>query len=231
MHGGGPTVKPGTPLSEEYKQENIELVESGCENLTAHIETVKLSGVTPVVCINGFETDTKSEIELVRKICEQNGAEVAYSQHWLKGGEGAQELAEKVITACEENHSNFEFLYDLSTPLRKQIELIATKVYGAKGVDYSPKAAEIAERFEKADDLQDFGTCMLKTHLSLSHNPDMKGRPGNWRLPIHDFLLYKGAGLIVPVAGSIKLMPGTGSDPGFRKIDVDVETGKVTGLF
>lgn len=231
MHGGGPDVKPGKPLSEEYKRENLQLVEAGCENLKAHIETVKLSGVTPVVCINGFETDSKAEIELVKKIAEQNGAKAAYSQHWLKGGEGAKELAEKVITACEEDHTSFNYLYDLSTPLRKKIDLLATKVYGAEGVDYSPKAVEKVQRFEKAPDLQNFSVCMVKTHLSLSHNPDIKGKPENWRLPIDDFLLYKGAGFIVPVAGSIKLMPGTGSNPGFRKIDVDVETGKVTGLF
>jgi formate--tetrahydrofolate ligase len=231
MHGGGPDVKPGKPLGDEYKREDLQLVEAGCENLKAHIETVKLSGVTPVVCINGFETDTKAEIELVKKIARRHGAKAAYSQHWLKGGEGAKELAETVITACEEDHTSFNYLYDLSTPLREKIELIATKVYGAEGVDYSPKAKEKVERFEKAPDLQDYTVCMVKTHLSLSHNPQIKGKPENWRLPIDDFLLYKGAGFIVPVAGSIKLMPGTGSNPGFRKIDVDVETGKVTGLF
>jgi formate--tetrahydrofolate ligase len=231
MHGGGPVVKPGVELSREYKEENLELIESGCENLKAHIEIVKSSGVTPVVCINGFSTDTQAEIELVKRISEQSGAKAAYSQHWLKGGEGAKELAEKVVDACEENHTNFEFLYDLSTPLRKQIELIATKVYGAKGVDYTSEAAQKAENLEKAPGLQNFGTCMVKTQLSLSHDPDMKGKPSNWRLPIRDFLLYKGAGFIVPVAGNIKLMPGTGSNPAFRKIDVDTETGKVTGLF
>jgi len=230
MHGGGPTVKPGIPLSEEYTKENLKLVEAGCQNLIAHIETVKKSGVRPVVCINSFYTDTKAEIELVRKIAEQNGALVAYSEHWLKGGDGAIELAEAVIQACKEKNK-FKFLYELGTPLRKQVELIATEVYGADGVTYTPEALKKAEAFEKNKDFKNFGTCMVKTHLSLSHDPDIKGRPRNWKLPIRDFLVYKGAGFIVPLAGQIKLMPGTSSDPAFRRIDVNLKTGKVTGMF
>jgi formate--tetrahydrofolate ligase len=230
MHGGGPAVKPGLPLAEEYTRENLELVEKGCENLIAHIETVKKSGVRPVVCINGFYTDTKDEIELVRKVAEQNGALAAYSEHWLKGGDGAIELAEAVIEACKEKNQ-FKFLYELGTPLRKQVELIATEVYGADGVECTPEATEKAEAFEANPDFKQFGTCMVKTHLSLSHDPDLKGRPKGWKLPIRDFLVYKGAGFIVPLAGTIKLMPGTSSDPAFRRIDVDLKTGKVTGLF
>jgi formate--tetrahydrofolate ligase len=230
MHGGGPAVKPGLPLAEEYTQENLGLIEKGCENLVAHIETVKKSGVKPVVCINGFYTDTKDEIELVRKVAEQNGALAAYSAHWLKGGDGAIELAEAVIEACNQKN-NFKFLYELGTPLRKQVELIATEVYGADGVEFTPEATEKAEALEANPDLNQFGTCMVKTHLSLSHDPDLKGRPKGWKLPIRDFLTYKGAGFIVPLAGAIKLMPGTSSDPAFRRIDVDLKTGKVTGLF
>jgi formate--tetrahydrofolate ligase len=230
MHGGGPAVKPGLPLAEEYTKENLELVEKGCENLIAHIETVKKSGVKPVVCINSFYTDTKDEIELVRKVAEANGALVAYSEHWLKGGDGAIELAEAVIEACQEKHK-FKFLYELGTPLRKQVELIATEVYGADGVEYTPEATEKAEALEANPDFKQFGTCMVKTHLSLSHDPDIKGRPKGWKLPIRDFLVYKGAGFVVPLAGAIKLMPGTSSDPAFRRIDVDLKTGKVTGLF
>ncbi len=230
MHGGGPTVKPGLPLAKEYTNENVALVEAGCENLVAHIETVKKSGVRPVVCINSFYTDTPAEIAVVRKISEKSGALCAVSEHWLKGGEGAKELAEAVITACnEKNH--FKFLYELSTPLRKRIELIAKEVYGASGVDYTPEAQKKAEMLEADPTAKQLGTCMVKTHLSLSHDPDMKGRPHSWRLPIRDILVYKGAGFIVPVAGDIKLMPGTASDPAFRRIDVDVETAKVRGLF
>lgn len=230
MHGGGPTVKPGVPLAEEYTKENLELLERGCENLIANIETVKKAGVRPVVCVNSFHADTKAEIELVRKIAEQNGALAAVSDHWLKGGDGAIELAEAVITACNEK-TNFKFLYELDTPLRKRIELIAKEVYGAKGVTYSDEALEKAKAFEADPVSKTLGTCMVKTHLSLSHDPDIKGRPLDWELPIRDILVYKGAGFVVPVAGAIKLMPGTASNPAFRRIDVDVNTGKVQGLF
>jgi len=230
MHGGGPIVKPGVPLAEEYTRENLELLEKGCENLIAHIETVKKSGVKPVVCVNSFYTDTKAEIELVRKIAEKNGALAAASQHWLKGGDGAIELAEAVIEACEEKN-NFKFLYELETPLRKRIELIAKEVYGAKGVTYIDGALEKVKAFEADPQASKLGTCMVKTHLSLSHDPNLKGRPRDWELPICDVLAYKGAGFVVPVAGAIKLMPGTASNPAFRRIDVDVNTGKVQGLF
>ena len=201
-----------------------------CENLVAHIEAVKKSGVRPVVCINGFYTDTKAEIELVRKVAEENGALAAVSEHWLKGGEGAIELAEAVISACDEQN-DFKFLYELDTPLRKRIELIAKEVYGASGVTYTETALEKAKAHEADPVSETLGTCMVKTHLSLSHDPDLKGRPKDWELPISDILVYKGAGFIVPVAGAIKLMPGTASNPAFRRIDVDVNTGKVQGLF
>jgi len=230
MHGGGPKVKPGLPLDEAYTKENLQLVESGCDNLIAHIETVKKSGVRPVVCINSFHTDTKAEIALIRKISENNGALCALSEHWLKGGAGATELAEAVIAASSEKN-DFRFLYDLGMPLRQRIELIAREVYGASGVTYSEAALEKAKMFEADKDISKMGTCMVKTHLSLSHHPDMKGRPRGWLLPINDILIYKGAGFVVPVAGEIKLMPGTASDPAFRRIDVDVNTGRVKGLF
>ncbi len=231
MHGGGPAVKPGAPLAEEYTHENTRLVEKGCENLISHIEIVKRSGVRPVVCINSFSSDTKAEIRLIKKIAEQHGAMVARSEHWLKGGEGARELAETVVSASKENHKQFKFLYEVGTPLRRQIELIAKKVYGAEGVTYTPEALGKAKAIEGKPELKSFGTCMVKTHLSLSHDPDLKGRPRGWKLPVEDFMVYKGAGLVVPVAGKIKLMPGTASNPAFRHIDVDVKNGTVTGLF
>ncbi len=230
MHGGGPTVKPGKPLGEEYTSENVGLVEKGCDNLVAHIETVKKSGVRPVVCVNSFYTDTPAEIAVVRKVAEDHGALVAVSKHWEKGGEGAIELAEAVIQACEEENS-FDFLYDLETPLRERIALIAKEVYGADGVSYTPEAEEKARMLEADPVSKMLSTCMVKTHLSLSHDPDLKNRPTGWTLPISDIRVFKGAGFIVPVAGGIKLMPGTGSDPAFRRIDVDTETGRVKGLF
>jgi len=230
MHGGGPAVKPGIPLDEAYTKENLALLEKGCENLVAHIETVKKSGVRPVVAINSFYMDTEAEVALVKKVAQQHGAYAALSEHWLKGGAGAVELAEAVAAASEEKN-DFKFLYSLKMPLTQRIELIAREVYGADGVTYTPQAREKLQRYEKDPEMQKLGTCMVKSHLSLSHDPNLKGRPRGWQLPIRDVLVYKGAGFVVPVAGDIKLMPGTGSDPAFRRIDVDVESGNVTGLF
>jgi formate--tetrahydrofolate ligase len=230
MHGGGPEVRPGLPLDEAYTKENLNLLEAGCCNLVAHIETVKKSGLRPVVCINRFSSDSKAELSLVHKIAEKHGAFCAVSEHWLKGGEGARELTEAVIAACnEKNH--FHFLYDLDMSLHRRIELIAKDVYGAKGVTFSDVALQKIKALEQDPVIRKMGTCMVKTHLSLSHDPEKKGRPTDWELPIRDILVYKGAGFIVPVAGAIKLMPGTSSNPAFRKIDIDVRTGKVKGLF
>jgi formyltetrahydrofolate synthetase len=230
MHGGGPKVAPGKPLDPAYTSENLDLLEKGFENLRAHIGTVKKAGINPVVCINSFHTDTPAEIDLLRRLTEQAGSRVAVSQHWLKGGEGALELADAVIDACGEK-TNFKLLYDDALPLRERIDKVAREVYGADGVSYSPMALEKAKKFEADPAVRDFATCMVKTHLSLSHDPTIKGRPKGWTLPIRDILIYGGAKFLVPVAGEIKLMPGTASDPAFRRIDVDVETGKVKGLF
>jgi len=230
MHGGGPEVKPGKPLDSAYTEENLQLLEKGCSNLIAHIGIVKKSGANPVVCINSFYTDTPAEHELIRRIAETSGARCAVSEHWLKGGEGAIELAEAVVAACEEEN-RFEHLYDLDLPLKERVEKIAIEIYGAEGVDWSAEAEEKINRFQNDPEAAKMGMCMVKTHLSLSHDPDFKGAPKGWRLPIRDVLIYKGAGFVVPVAGAIKLLPGTGSNPGFRQIDVNVETGKVTGLF
>ena len=230
MHGGGPPVKPGMALDDAYTCENVALVEKGCENLLAHIDIVRSSGVRPVVCVNAFKTDTEAEIDCVRRIAENAGARAVSSQHWLKGGDGARELAEAVIESCKDNH-DFTFLYDLKMPLRKRIELIARQVYGADGVTYTDGALEKAKALETESLGTSLGTCMAKTQQSLSHDPELKGRPRGWTLPINDILVYKGAGFVVPVAGTIKLMPGTGSNPAFRRIDVDTQTGRVRGLF
>ena len=230
MHGGGPEVKPGKPLDRAYTEENLALLQAGCSNLIAHIQTVLKSGSKPVVCINSFHTDTPAEHALIQQIAEEAGARCAISEHWLKGGEGASELAQQVIDAAEEPNT-FTYLYETDTPIRTRVEKIATEIYGADGVDWSREAQEKLNRFEADSDNAALGICMVKTHLSLSHDPTLKGAPKGWRLPIQDLLIYRGAGLIVPVAGDIKLMPGTGSNPGFRRIDVDTDTGKVTGLF
>jgi formyltetrahydrofolate synthetase len=230
MHGGGPKVAPGKALDKAYTEKNVPLVEKGIDNLLAHIETIKLSGIEPVVCINHFYTDSEEEISVIRKAAQAAGARVAVSKHWERGGEGARELAETVVEACN-TKSKFKFLYELSTPLSERIKLIATKVYGADGVSFTAHAQEKLKAIEADPELSKLGTCMVKTHLSLSHDPTVKGRPKGWTLPIRDILQYRGAGFIVPVAGDIKLMPGTASEPAFRNIDVDVATGKVRGLF
>jgi len=230
MHGGGPEVKAGNPLDKAYKEENTELVEKGCQNLLAHIDTVRKSGVRPVVCLNSFPTDTAQEVEIVKEISEKAGAAFAVSEHWLRGGEGARDLAEAVVKACEESNE-FSFLYDSDVPVRDRIHRIATEVYGADGVSYTEEATRKIDEINDDPELSSLKTCMVKTHLSLSHDPQLKGRPENWTLPIRDVFIYGGAGFIVPVAGSIKLMPGTASSPAYRDIDVDVESGRIKGLF
>ena len=229
-HGGAPVPVPGKPLPEEYAQENVEWVEKGCANLLHHIGIVKRSGISPVVCINAFVKDTPAEIAKIRELCEAAGARVAVSRHWELGGEGAEELAQAVIEACEDS-TELVPLYDWNAPVRERIEKIAVCVYGADGVDYAPEAIAKLKRIESDPALSHFGLCMVKTHLSLSDNPALKGVPKGWRLSVRDVLTFGGAEFIVPVSGSISLMPGTGSNPSFRRIDVDTNTGKVSGLF
>lgn len=230
MHGGGPRVVPGRPLPDEYRKENLKLLEQGIPNLLHHIAIVKKSGIKPVVCINAFSTDTREEINMVRRYAEQAGARCALSEHWLKGGEGAREFAEAVVDACCEK-TDFKFLYPLEMPLRKRVELLAKEVYGAKGVSWTPEAEAKAKWFDSDPAYADYATMMVKTHLSLSHDPSVKGVPDDWILPIRDILVFAGAKFLCPMAGTISLMPGTGSDPAYRRIDVDFNTGKVQGLF
>jgi len=227
---GAPPCPPGKPIPKEYFEENLAWLEAGACNLLHHIATVKKAGIKPVVAINAFHTDTKAEIDLVRRLAEQAGARVALSRHWQYGGEGALELADAVLDACNEK-VEFKFLYEMDAPLRKRIELIAKEVYGADGVSYTPEAEAKAKRFEADPKYNEFATMMVKTHLSLSHDPTLKGAPKGWTLPIRDFLVYGGAKFICPVAGNITLMPGTASDPAYRRVDVDVNTGRVKGLF
>jgi len=230
VKAGAPPVVPGRPIPKEYFKENLAWLEDGMKNVIHHINTVKKSGIKPVVCINRFHTDTEEEIKLTRRMCEAAGARVAVSEHWRYGGEGALELADAVLDACNEK-VDFKFLYEMDTPLRKRIELIAKEVYGADGVSYSPEATAKAEMFEEDSRFRDYATMMVKTHLSLTHDPTIKGAPKGWTLHIRDFLTYGGARFICPVAGNISLMPGTSSDPAYRRVDVDVETGRVKGLF
>ncbi len=229
-HGGAPVPVPGKAMPEEYLTENVEWVAKGCDNLIHHIRNVRKAGISPVVCINAFYTDTDNEIAKVRELCEAEGAKVALSRHWEKGGDGAIEFAETVVAACEEK-TEFKFLYELDMPIKERIGLIAKEVYGADGVEYSNEANAAIDRIQADPELSKMGMCMVKTHLSLSDNPTLKGVPTGWTLKIREVLTYGGAGFIVPVAGTISLMPGTGSNPAFKRVDVDVETGKVEGVF
>ena len=229
-HGGAPAVKAGLPLDPVYSTENLELLEKGCENLLAHIDIIRKAGIQPVVCLNSFYTDTQAERDLVRKVAEGAGARFAVSDHWLKGGEGAEELARAVIAACDEPNS-FRYLCDLDEPLKDRIEKQVKEVYGGDGVDFEPAALEKLERFQSDPETARLPICCAKTQYSLSHDPKLLGRPKGWRMPVRDVLIYQGAGLIVPVAGEIKLMPGTSASPAYRRIDVDTDTGKVKGLF
>ena len=229
-HGGAPAVKAGLPLDPVYTSENLELLEKGCDNLLAHIDIIRRSGVQPVVCLNAFYTDTEAERQLVRRVAEGAGARFAVSDHWLKGGEGALELARAVIEACDEPN-NFAFLCDLSEPIADRIDKQVKEVYGGDGVDFEPLALEKLAKYQANPETASLPICIAKTQYSLSHDAKLLGRPKGWRLPVKDILIYAGAGLLVPVAGEIKLMPGTSASPAYRKVDVDVETGKVKGLF
>ncbi|MEW6614876.1 MAG: formate--tetrahydrofolate ligase [Thermodesulfobacteriota bacterium] len=230
MHGGGPKVVAGKALPDEYTKENLTLVEKGCENMVHHINTIRKSGINPVVCINRFYTDTDAEVAIVKKAAEAAGARCAESRHWEMGGEGALELADTVMDACKEENQ-FKFLYPLEMKLRDRVALIAKEVYGADGVSWSPEAEAKAKMLEGDPKYADYATMMVKTHLSLTHDPTIKGVPKGWTLPVRDVLIYSGAKFLCPCAGTISLMPGTSSNPAFRRVDVDVDTGKVKGLF
>ncbi|MDH4331575.1 MAG: formate--tetrahydrofolate ligase [Desulfobulbaceae bacterium] len=230
MHGGGPKVVPGKPLDDAYTKENIELVEKGCENMVHLINVIRKAGINPVVCINRFYSDTDAECRVVRRIAEAAGARCAESKHWELGGDGALEFADAVIDACNEEN-DFKFLYPLEMKLRDRVEMITKEVYGGDGVDWSPEALAKAKMLESDPQYADYATMMVKSHLSLSHDPTLKGVPKGWRLPVRDILIYSGAKFLCPCAGTISLMPGTSSNPAFRRIDVDPESGKVSGLF
>ncbi len=230
MHGGGPKVTPGRDLDPIYKEENLKLVEKGCDNLTVHIKNANKFGIPVVVAINTFPTDTASEQEIIRKKAMEAGAfDAVVANHWADGGEGAAVLAESVIKACEEP-SNFKFLYPLEKSIKEKIEILATEIYGAAGVEYS---AEANKKIKQFTDLgyANLPICMAKTHLSISHDPMLKNAPKGFTFPITDIRLSAGSGFLYPLAGDVRTMPGLGSKPAYMSIDIDTETGKITGLF
>ncbi|NLF51044.1 MAG: formate--tetrahydrofolate ligase, partial [Leptolinea sp.] len=231
MHGGGPKVVAGRPLDAAYTDENLELLKAGLGNMVHHIKTAKKFGVPVVVAVNSFATDTEAELALVRKSAiEEGGAEDAVvCRHWALGGEGAVDLARAVIAAGEKPR-NFHFLYPLEKSIKEKIETIAREVYGADGVDYSPEAEERIADYTRLG-FDRLPICMAKTHLSLSHDPTLKGVPKGYRIPIRDVRASVGAGFLYPLLGKMSTMPGLPTRPAFFDIDIDFETGKVVGLF
>ncbi|NMC52862.1 MAG: formate--tetrahydrofolate ligase [Chloroflexi bacterium] len=231
MHGGGPAVVAGKPLDKEYTEENLDLLRAGIENMLHHIKTARKFGIPVVVAVNQFFTDTEAELELVRKAAvEEGGAEAAVvCKHWELGGEGAVDLAKAVVEAAEKP-SQFQFLYDLNLSIKEKIETIAREVYGADGVDYLPEAEARIEDYTRLG-FDKLPICMAKTHLSLSHDPSLKGVPKGYRIPIRDIRASVGAGFIYPLLGAMSTMPGLPTRPAFYDVDIDMETGRVVGLF
>jgi formate--tetrahydrofolate ligase len=224
MHGGLPMDL------DVLKAENNEALEKGCDNLAKQIENMKLFGMPVVVTINRFANDRDGEIEVVRRAAVAAGAEdaVPISVHAL-GGDGGQEAAELVRAAADKG-GDFRFLYPLEASIKEKIETIATKVYGADGVDYLPEAEAKIRQFTEQG-LDKLPVCMAKTHLSLSHDPALKGRPRGFRVPIRDIRPATGAGYLYPLLGEMRTMPGLSRTPAAVNVDIDVETGAVTGLF
>jgi formyltetrahydrofolate synthetase len=230
MHGGGPKVVAGRPLDKAYTEENLELLEKGLPNLLQHIENALKFGVPVVVAINRFKDDTDAEIALIRKRAQETGAEDAVeSTVWMNGAAGGAALAEAVVKACEKP-SNFKFLYPLDVPIKKKIETVAKEIYRADGVSFTPEAEAKINLFESMG-LGNLPLCMAKTHLSFTHDPKLKGAPRGWTLPITDVRASVGAGFIFPLCGTMRTMPGLPTRPAFTDVDIDLETGRVVGLF
>ncbi|XP_069464231.1 monofunctional C1-tetrahydrofolate synthase, mitochondrial [Ambystoma mexicanum] len=230
MHGGGPNVTAGAPLAKEYTEENLQLVGDGCCNLQKQIQIAQLFGVPVVVALNVFKSDTRAEVELVCRIAKESGAfDAVPCNHWSVGGRGAVELA-LAVKAAAHQETSFKFLYDLDLPIVEKIRTIAQRVYGAEDIALSPNAQSKIDQYSQ----QGFGNlpiCMAKTHLSLSHQPDKKGVPTGFILPISDVRASIGAGFIYPLVGTMSTMPGLPTRPCFYDIDLDPETEQVKGLF
>ena len=230
MHGGGPKVVAGKPLDPAYTDENLELLRKGLPNLQVHIKNALKFGVRVVVAVNSFAADTPAEVELVRKAAVDAGAEDAVvCTHWMDGGKGAVKLAEAVIKACEKP-TKFQFLYPLEWTIKQKIEKICKDIYGADGVDYSPVAEKKIELYTKLG-FDKLPMNMAKTHLSLSHDPALKGVPKGYKIPIRDIRASVGAGFLYPLLGEMRTMPGLPTRPVFYDVDLDLKTGRVVGLF
>jgi len=228
MHGGGPRVVAGRPLDKAYTDENIGLLEAGMANLAAHIRNAKRFGIPVVVAVNKFPTDTQAEVEAVVAGAVAAGAETAVmSDHWTNGGDGAMQLAEAVTAACEKP-SNFQFLYPLDIPIKAKIETIAKEIYSAGEVMYEPAAEKQIKSYED-NGFGNLPICMAKTHLSISHDPNLKNAPSGYTLTVREVRASVGAGFIYPLLGEMRTMPGLGTRPVFMNIDID-DDGNVVGL-
>jgi formate--tetrahydrofolate ligase len=227
-HSGNYTVVAGRPLPPEMLEERPRAVRAGADNLRRHIEIVRSFGVSPVVAVNAFPTDAQSELDVVCDIARSEGARVAVSTHVMDGGEGARELAQAVVEACADEHS-FRHTYHLDEPLRDKIEAVATRVYGADGVDFTPVAAKDLERFERLG-YGAFPVVIAKTHLSISSDPSLRGAPRGWRMPVREVRAAVGAGYVYAISGDMRTMPGLPKHPAAASIDLD-ESGRVVGLF
>ena len=230
MHGGGPKVVAGKPLASEYTDENLELLRAGLPNLERHVQNALKYGVNVVVAVNSFATDTPAEVELVREAALKMGAmDAVVSTHWADGGAGAKKLAEAVIKAAEKP-SKFQFLYPLEDTIKEKIETIAREIYRADGVDYTPEAEEQIARYTRLG-FDKLPMCMAKTHLSFSTDASKKGAPTGFRVSIREIRASVGAGFLYPILGDMRTMPGLPTRPVFYDVDLDLETGKVVGLF
>jgi formyltetrahydrofolate synthetase len=231
MHGGGPKVVAGKPLAAEYTDENLELLRAGLPNLERHIQNALLYGVNVVVAVNSFATDTPAEVELIREAAMKMGAmDAVVSTHWADGGKGAKKLAEAVIKAADKP-SKFQFLYPLdTTTIKEKIEKIATAIYRADGVDYTPEAEEQIERYTRLG-FDKLPICMAKTHLSFTTDATKKGAPTGFRISVREIRASAGAGFLYPILGDMRTMPGLPTRPVFYDVDLDMKTGKVLGLF
>src|SRR5512142_1341758 len=230
MHGGGPKVVAGKPLAAEYTDENLDLLRRGLPNMERHIQNARKYGVNVVVAVNSFATDTPAEVELVRQAALAAGAmDAVVSTHWMDGGSGALELAKAVVKAAEQP-SDFRFLYPLELPIKEKMEIICKEIYRAEGVDYTPEAeAKIALYTRLGFDA--LPICMAKTHLSFTHDPAVKGAPEGSRITVRDIRASLAAGYLCPLLGEMRTMPGLPARPVFYDVDLDLETGKVVGLF
>jgi formyltetrahydrofolate synthetase len=232
MHGGGPPVVAGTPLSDVYRQEDVNLVKKGCGNLERHVAHAAMYGVPVVVCCNRFSTDTQEELDVVLSTARKAGAyDAVVANHWEEGGAGAEALAHAVVKASDAGREadTFQQLYESDATLKKKIEVVATKVYGASGVDFSDEASAALDKYQKLG----FGqlpVCIAKTQYSLSADAGLKGAPTGFTVPVREVRLSAGAGFVLVLCGTIQTMPGLSTRPAYYDIDIDTKTGKVIGL-